>query len=69
MPLCPLRHGTVQCRYILIIQSTFSHNTDAKLTDKIEINTLVSLLCLAGVLRMKKQSLEELLGIDRDGIE
>jgi len=41
-------------RYIFIIQSTFSHNSDAKLTDKIEINTLISLLCLAGVLFRKK---------------
>jgi hypothetical protein len=41
-------------RYIFIIQSTFSHNSDAKLTAKIEINTLISLLCLAGVLFRKK---------------
>jgi hypothetical protein len=56
-------------RYILIIQPTFSHDSDARLTDKIEINAFVSLLCLAGALHSKKQSLEELLGTDRDGIK
>ena len=35
-------------RYILIIQPTFSHDSDAKLTDKIEINAFISHLCLAG---------------------
>jgi hypothetical protein len=35
-------------RYILIIQPTFSHDSDAKLTDKIEINTFFGHLCLAG---------------------
>jgi hypothetical protein len=52
-------------RYILI---TFSHASDAKLTDKIEINTFIGLLCLAGVPCSKKQILEELLGTGGGGI-
>jgi hypothetical protein len=56
-------------RYILIIQSTFSHDSDARLTDKIEINAFIGLLCLAGVLRSKKQSPEELSGSDGEGTE
>ena len=55
--------------YILIIQSTFSHDSDARLTDKIEINAFIGLLCLAGVLRSKKQSPVELSRTDGEGTE
>jgi hypothetical protein len=40
-------------RYILIIQPTFSHDSDAKFTDKIEIKAFICLLFLAGALRSK----------------
>jgi hypothetical protein len=55
-------------QYILITQPNFSRESDAKLTDKIEIKTYISLLCLAGVLRSKKKSLEELCSTDGYGI-
>ena len=56
-------------QYILIVQRNFSHDSDAKLTDKIEIKAFFSLLCLDGSIRGTKQSLQELWGIDREGIE
>jgi len=46
-----------QC--ILNTQANYSHESDAKLTDKTEIKAFIGLLCLAGVLQNKKQCLEE----------
>jgi hypothetical protein len=56
-------------QYVLIIQANFSRERDAKLTDKIQIETFTGLLYLSGVLRSNRQSLEELWGTDGDGIE
>src|SRR5215470_698562 len=56
-------------QYILVIQANLSCERDAKLTDKIEIETFIGLLYLGRALRSNRQSLEELLGTDRDGIE
>jgi hypothetical protein len=58
---------TNQC--ILNIQPNFAHESDAKLTDKIEMNVFIGLLCSAGELRINKQSVEELWGTDGDGTE
>jgi len=55
-------HSTIQC--ILITQPNYSHESDAKLTDKTEIKAFIGLLCLAGVLQSNKQCLEELWGSD-----
>ena len=60
-------HHTNQC--IPIIQSNFSRERDAKLTDKTELKALIGLLYLAGALRSNKQSLEELWSADGDGVE
>ena len=38
-------------------------------SDIIEINAFIGFLCLAGELRINKQSVEELWGTDGDGIE
>jgi hypothetical protein len=56
-------------QYILIIEPKFSSESDAKLTDRIEINAFIHLLCLAGVLQSNKQNLDKLWGTDVDGIE
>jgi len=56
-------------QYILSIQPKFSRESDAKLTDKIEVKDFIGLLCLAGALRSNKQRLEELWGANGDGIE
>jgi len=58
-------------QYILSIQPKFCHESDAKLTDKIEVKDFIGLLCLAGALRSNKQrlDLEELWGANGDGIE
>jgi hypothetical protein len=55
--------------YILIVQSTFSHDINAKLTEKIEIKAFIALPCLAGAPRVTKQSLQELWVIDREVVE
>jgi len=47
-------------QYILIIQTNFSRESDAILTEKIEVKTFIGFLCLAGALRSNTQSLEEL---------
>ena len=60
-------HCTNQC--ILITQPNFSHESDAELTDKIEIKAFNGLLCLAGVLQCNKQHLEELWGSDGNDTE
>jgi hypothetical protein len=46
--------------YFLITHPNFSQDRDVKLTDKIEIKAFIGLLCLAGVLRSNKQTVEEL---------
>jgi len=58
-------------QYILSIQPKFSRESDAKLTDKIEVKDFIGLLCLTGALRSNKQrlDLEELWGANGDGIE
>jgi hypothetical protein len=56
-------------QYIHIIQAHFSRKRDAKLTEKIHTETFIGLLYLAGALRSKRQSLEELCGTDGDAIE
>jgi hypothetical protein len=56
-------------QYILIIQPNFSHESDAILTEKIEVKTFIGFLCLAGALRSNNQSLEELWGTDGDDID
>ena len=53
---------------ILTIQTNLSSESDAKLTDKIEIKAFIILLCLAGALRSNKKRLEELCGTDGYGI-
>jgi hypothetical protein len=60
-------HHTNQ--YILILQSNFSREEDAKLTDKTKLKAFIGLLYLAGALRSNKQNLEELCGTDGDGFE
>jgi hypothetical protein len=55
-------------QYILIFQHDFSRESDAKLTDKIKMKPIISLLCLADALLCKKQILKEFWGIDEDGI-
>jgi hypothetical protein len=60
-------HHTNQ--YILILQPNFSHEIDAKLTDKTELKAFIGLLYLAGALWSNKQSLEELWGTDGDDVE
>jgi hypothetical protein len=54
--------------YMLNIKSKLSSESDAKLTDKIEIKAFIIHLCLAGALRSNKKSLEELCGTDGCGI-
>jgi hypothetical protein len=63
-------NSTVQYtnQYVLIFQPNFSRESDANLTDKIEIKTYISLLCLTWVLRSEKKSLEELCVTDGYGI-
>ena len=56
-------------QYILNNQPNFGHESDAKLTDKIEMNAFIGLLCLAGGLWINKQSVEELWGTDGDGTD
>jgi hypothetical protein len=56
-------------QYILIIQRNFSHEGNAKLTDKIENKTFIDLFCLAGALRSNMQSLEKLWGTEEGRIE
>jgi len=56
-------------QYILISKPKFSSERDAKLTDKMEINAFIRLLCLAGALQSNKQKLDELWGTDVSGIE
>jgi hypothetical protein len=56
-------------QHVRIIETNISPESAAKFTHKIDIKTLIDLLCLAGALRSNKQSLEELWGTDRDGIE
>ena len=56
-------------QYILNIQPNFGHESEAKLIDKIEMNAFIGLLCLAGELRINKQSVEELWRTDGDGTE
>jgi hypothetical protein len=45
------------------------HESDYKLTDKIEINGFISLLSLGGVLWSNKKNLEEMWGTDGDDNE
>jgi hypothetical protein len=56
-------------QYILIMQPNFSHKSSVKLPDKIEIKALLGVLYLAGAIRSTRQSLEELWGSDREGVE
>jgi hypothetical protein len=56
-------------QYILITQPNFSHESDAKLIDKIENKTFIDLFCLAGALRSNMQSLKELWGIEEGKIK
>jgi hypothetical protein len=56
-------------QYILSIRPKCSRESDAKLTDKIEVKYFIGLICLAGALRSNKQRLEELWGANGDGIE
>jgi len=58
-------------QYILNIQPNFSHESNAKLTDKTEMKAFIGLLCLAEELRSRpnKQSVEELWGTDGEGTE
>ena len=53
---------------MLNIKPKLSSESDAKLSDKIEIKTFISLLCLDGALRNNKKSLEELRVTDGYGI-
>jgi len=55
--------------YILISEPKFSSERDTKLTDKIEINAFICLLCVAGALQSNKRNRDELWGIDVDGIK
>jgi hypothetical protein len=48
--------------YLLIVQTNFSCESDAILTERIEINAFIRILCLAGALQCKKHNLEKLLG-------
>ena len=56
-------------QYILIIQPNFSHESDAKLTDKIGSKTFINLFCLAGALQSNMQSLEDLWGTEEGRVE
>jgi hypothetical protein len=55
-------------QYIHIIQASSGRESDAIFTDKIEIKAFFGILCLAGVIRSWKHSLEELWDIDGDGL-
>ena len=54
-------------QYMLTMKPKLSSESDAKLTDKIEMKAFISLLCLAGALGSNKKSLEELCGTDGCG--
>jgi hypothetical protein len=56
-------------QYILIVQPTFCHDSDARLRDKIEIKAVIGLLWLARALWGTKQLLQELWVTDGDGVE
>jgi hypothetical protein len=56
-------------QYILIVHPNYSHKSNAKLPDKTEMKAFIGILYFAGALQSNKQSMEELLGTDRDGIE
>jgi hypothetical protein len=47
--------------YVLIVQTNFSRESDAILTERIEINAFIGILRLAGALQCKKHNLEEFL--------
>jgi len=53
----------------ILIQPNFSHASDTRFKDKIEIKASISLLCVAGELRNDKQSRKEFRFTDRNGIE
>jgi hypothetical protein len=55
--------------YILIIQPYVSCESNAILTEKMEVKSFIGFLCLAGALRSNNQSLEELWRTDGDDIE
>ena len=59
----------IKNQYFLIIRRYFSHESDAKLRDKIDTEAFTIFLCIAGALRSNKQSLEELWRTDGDGAE
>ncbi|XP_069595586.1 piggyBac transposable element-derived protein 4-like [Ranitomeya imitator] len=56
-------------QYIDIIKDKFICNRIIKPTDEIELRAFFGLLYLAGAYKANRQSLEELWGIDGDGIE
>ena len=55
-------------QYILVIQPNFNGESDARLTVKNEIKSLISLLRSVGALRRDKQSVEEPCGANSYGI-
>jgi hypothetical protein len=56
-------------QYMLAVRPNFSRESDAKLTDNIDMKAFTSLMCTAGALWRNKQSLEEVWGTQGDGTE
>jgi hypothetical protein len=56
-------------QYMLVIRPNFSRESDAKLTDNIDMKAFTSILCTVGALWRNKQSLEEVWDTQGDGTE
>ena len=56
-------------QYINFVKDNYARNRDAKCTDVIELKAFIGLLYLVGAYRANRQSLEELGGIEGDGVE
>ena len=56
-------------QFINFVKDNYVRNRDAKCTDVIELKVFIRLLYLAEAYRANRQSLEELWGTERDGVE
>ena len=62
-------YSTFCNQYINFVKENYARNQDAKCSDVIKLKAFIGLLYLAGAYRANRQSLEELWGIEGDGVQ